>query len=203
MERPKLKARVPSSRARFYRTLLALLGILSLLGVVGVALAGQGQPLVQLVEPRSAQDDLDPPPPPPDKAEAARLGENHPLPEVGSPVNEQLHPHPDPSDAAVAPEGIVGFAVSDPDIWACFAPDGLAHARIIHEPTPEMVEAVRQYLIDKRAEDPGFMPVVEVPAPPEGCEPAPGERSLEDWMTERSILRVINPDGSIKPSELP
>jgi hypothetical protein len=151
---------------------------------------------VQLVAPPSLQDDPDPPAAPPEKAAAAADGENHgPL---GTEPGSDAHPHNETPPPGGAPPGI-----DDPDIWVCLKKDGGGHARIIHEPTPEMIEAARQWLIERRSEDPAFMPVVEYPDIPEGCEPAPGEPPLDEWLADRSILRVVNPDGSIRPPETP
>lgn len=184
---------------------MAMLAGASLLVFVGVSVAVSGRPSVELVAPPSLQDDPDPPAPPPEKADAAWQGENHgPL---ATEPESDAHAHDETPPSGIATGNAQGITaplgVNDPDIWVCVTEDGKGYARIIHEPTTEMKEAARQWLIEKRSQDPSFMPVVEFPGAPEGCEPVPGEPSLEDWLAERSILTVMNPDGSIKPSEKP
>jgi len=185
---------------------LAALLLAVLVLAASVSSAGSGGLRVELVAPPSHSDDSNPPAPPPEKAAAAQRGEDH------GPLSAQpgADPHPHqlttPSDTATSDDAATAapLMVDDPDIWVCLTEDGGGAAWIIHDPTPEIKEAARQWLIGMRSEYPTFMPVVEFPdhVPP-GCEPAPGEPALEAWLADRSILSLLNPDGSIKHPEQP
>ena len=57
---------------------------------------------------------------------------------------------------------------------------------------------MRTYVVEQRTADPAWMPVVEYDAAPAGCKPIEGKPSLEDFYRDRTVLAVLNDDGSIK-----
>lgn len=137
-------------------------------------------------------DDPSPPPVPPEKA--AAVAEAQDLPR-GSTQPAEAHTHESGADSDTA--GTIDW-VNDPDVWVCVGPGDIGHARIIHGPSESMLLAMRDVVIRERAKDPSYMPTVEYPPAPEGCEPIEGKGTLEDFHLERSLAAVLNPDGSIK-----
>ena len=113
------------------------------------------------------------------------------------------HEHSDDASPPDEPTGLLDVA-GDSDIFACQLPDGTTYATMIHEPSPGILEAAGDYLVDQRAQDPSFMPEpARFEGPPPGCEPLEGKPSFEDFMADRTIHRLLNPDGSIKDLEQP
>ena len=87
---------------------------------------------------------------------------------------------------------------TDPNAWVCVGPNDVGHARIVEHPSLKILESMRTYVVEQRTADPAWMPVVEYDAAPAGCKPIEGKPSLEDFYRDRTVLAVLNDDGSIK-----
>lgn len=173
---------------------LALLGtVIAALAAVGVTAVAAGTqpsgPEIRAVNPTPVADDAEPP-----MAPAGKTGadDDVDLPRDGT-APEPHSGHDNPDDGA----STVDWA-TDPDAWVCTGPDDVGHARIIALPSLEILEAMRDYAVEQRAADPAWMPTVEYVAAPVGCEPVDGKPSLEDFYRRRTVLAVLDTDGSIK-----
>ena len=170
------------------RRLAMTVAVLAMLagGVTAAAAGGRGGPEIKAVEPVPIVDDSNPPAVPPAKAV-----KDPDLSRDGS-AAEPHTGHGDPGG-----DDRVDWA-TDPNAWVCVGPNDVGHARIVEHPSLKILESMRTYVVERRTADPAWMPVVEYDAAPAGCKPIEGKPSLEDFYRDRTVLAVLNDDGSIK-----